>query len=430
MNLFHSPENKESLEAVLGQLKQFINNVDFITPFTDAMSFDDDILNMNYSEFVGRRGENYAYESLKAMGEKNIFRDLYIPTKEGKYSQIDLLVVTSTGIVVIESKNYSGWIFGSEHQTQWTQTFPNGQKYKLYNPIKQNQGHIYALSSFLGLNARDDFHSCILFGSECELMDVPDDSDSMCILQDVDLKPYMKYIHEKKAVRFSPEQMQDITTQLNTCTEASDEVKSAHQERVRTRQEEFGRTTWERNYQRYTQTNYKHSSPPPNKQTPPPPSKQSNPQPSPPSFAIYIMSYHKEPSGVGGWSAVINNHGKAREIHSKVAPPTTLNRIYLYGLLDTLGQIQNTPTLTIYSDCRYLLDNLPRVKQWKEHNWTLPEGNYVENADLWAQILSLTAHIQIKTELITENNHFGEICANHAKKITEDKPIPPLSSYP
>lgn len=63
-------------------------------------------------------------------------------------SQIDHVVISKYELFVIETKNYKGWIFGSENAYEWTQViFSN--KYKLYNPLKQNLGHIKALQSNL-----------------------------------------------------------------------------------------------------------------------------------------------------------------------------------------------------------------------------------------------------------------------------------------
>ncbi|MEO5913818.1 MAG: nuclease-related domain-containing protein [Luteolibacter sp.] len=44
------------------------------------------------------------------------FHDLYLPRPDGQGStQIDHVVVSPFGIFVIETKNYRGWIFGSEN---------------------------------------------------------------------------------------------------------------------------------------------------------------------------------------------------------------------------------------------------------------------------------------------------------------------------
>jgi len=62
---------------------------------------------------------------------------------------------------VIETKNYRGWIFGSEKQPQWTQQIYR-RKHKFQNPLHQNKLHVKALMQFLNL-PEDHFHSVVLF---------------------------------------------------------------------------------------------------------------------------------------------------------------------------------------------------------------------------------------------------------------------------
>lgn len=82
----------------------------------------------------------------KGVHPKAIFHDLYLKRKSESYSQIDLVVATPQGLVAIEVKDYSGWLFGSERQRYWTQILNYGkEKYRFYNPIMQNAGHIKAL---------------------------------------------------------------------------------------------------------------------------------------------------------------------------------------------------------------------------------------------------------------------------------------------
>ncbi len=69
-----------------------------------------------------------------------IYHDLYLQTRPGKYSQIDLVVTSEVGIIVFEVKDFAGWIFGSGNHTQWTQVLAYGRiKHRFYNPILQKQ---------------------------------------------------------------------------------------------------------------------------------------------------------------------------------------------------------------------------------------------------------------------------------------------------
>ena len=67
----------------------------------------------------------------------------------GKSHQIDHIEIRQNGIFCIETKNYKGWIFGSENQDKWTQTLYNGEKHQFVNPLKQNKSHIYHMSQVL-----------------------------------------------------------------------------------------------------------------------------------------------------------------------------------------------------------------------------------------------------------------------------------------
>lgn len=51
-------------------------------------------------------------------------------------TQIDHVVVSLYGMFVIEVKNYSGWITGAEHGSQWVQTIYR-TKNRFMNPIHQ-----------------------------------------------------------------------------------------------------------------------------------------------------------------------------------------------------------------------------------------------------------------------------------------------------
>ncbi|MBD9653756.1 NERD domain-containing protein [Pseudomonas sp. PDM12] len=76
-------------------------------------------------------------------------------------TQIDHVFLSVYGIFVLETKNMSGWIFGSEKQAQWTQKFPK-HTFKFQNPIRQNYKHIKALEANLGISP-EHLHSVITF---------------------------------------------------------------------------------------------------------------------------------------------------------------------------------------------------------------------------------------------------------------------------
>lgn len=86
----------------------------------------------------------------------------------GMMSQIDHIVVSKYGVFVIETKNYKGWIFGSENAYEWTQVIFNN-KYKLYNPLKQNLGHVKALQANLADYPNLDYFPIVVFTGSARL---------------------------------------------------------------------------------------------------------------------------------------------------------------------------------------------------------------------------------------------------------------------
>jgi hypothetical protein len=123
------------------------------------------------STFKGFLGETVINVAMWLKLEKDVYHRLNgitLPRANGGSTQIDHIIVSVYGIFVIETKNYKGWIYGKETQRQWTQSFPNGSKFKFQNPLRQNYLHVKTLADLLELEL-SYFHSMIAFIGECEL---------------------------------------------------------------------------------------------------------------------------------------------------------------------------------------------------------------------------------------------------------------------
>lgn len=107
----------------------------------------------------GREAEEYISTYLRSLGrEYLVFDNVLLKTNsKGGTTQIDHIVVSPYGIFVIETKSHKGKIFGNIESKNWVQTLitrKGVQKYKFYNPVLQNAGHIRALSKLLGMDYR------------------------------------------------------------------------------------------------------------------------------------------------------------------------------------------------------------------------------------------------------------------------------------
>lgn len=104
---------------------------------------------------------------------QTIFHDLYVEKSQGEFSQVDVVIATTEGIIVIEVKDYSGWIYGNGNNSHWTKVLAYGkEKYRFYNPIKQNKAHIDALRKQLKQFRDIPFFSIIVFFGDCELKEI------------------------------------------------------------------------------------------------------------------------------------------------------------------------------------------------------------------------------------------------------------------
>ena len=133
------------------------------------------------------------------------FHNLILPI-DGETTQLDHLYVSPFGIFVVETKNYSGWIFGSARQRQWTQVLYQ-KKHSFQNPLHQNYRHIKAAAAVLRL-PESSFHSVIVFtGSDYTFKtEMP---DNVC-----DLKQFDTYVHRFKQRILSDADIQAACTLL------------------------------------------------------------------------------------------------------------------------------------------------------------------------------------------------------------------------
>lgn len=134
-----------------------------------------ELYEMITSPYRGTPSERHLVSCLLESGLKPtaIYHDLMIESGNGKTTQIDIVVATDVGLIVIEVKDYTGWIFGRGNQDYWTQVSGYGRyKNRFYNPFKQNEGHIKALRGLSPQMKNLPMYSLVVFAGSCELKDV------------------------------------------------------------------------------------------------------------------------------------------------------------------------------------------------------------------------------------------------------------------
>lgn len=168
------------------------------------------LLKVKLPTIKGQFGEWQVIRLLGKLGEQyKVFNDLYIPKEGGGTAQVDHIITSPYGIFVVETKNYAGWIFGSEHQAQWTQVIYK-RKEKLYNPIRQNYGHVMSLKSYLGTGDLQIFHSIVAFSSQSTFK-FKEDFNSAAVIQFPELAATIK---EKRIPLIGKNELDGINKRL------------------------------------------------------------------------------------------------------------------------------------------------------------------------------------------------------------------------
>ena len=186
-------------------LKQIIGKQSALTyvPFLLLVVFTLVMLWLGSARQKGKRGEKRVFNILsKSLPDGFIvLNDIYLPSSDGTTTQIDHIVVSQYGVFVVETKNYSGWIFANARDDEWTQVIYR-RKSRFQNPLRQNYRHICALAECLGIS-KDYFHSVVAFTENCTFKTPMPDG----VVHTVALADYIKSFDR---VLFDPAQVPEV----------------------------------------------------------------------------------------------------------------------------------------------------------------------------------------------------------------------------
>lgn len=190
-----------------------------------------------FKGWIGELQVHLAAKLFLGGGEYHVIRDVTIPA-EGGTTQIDHIIVSRFGVFVVETKNMNGWIFGTERDAQWTQSFGR-RSFKFQNPLRQNYKHTRTLAEMLGLPHAAVVSVIVFVGNAQLKKEVP---ENVTITGG-----YIRYIKSHREPVLSDQQVQEVVAAI-----AADRLKSgmatrqAHVQNVRAiveRKEAIARVT-------------------------------------------------------------------------------------------------------------------------------------------------------------------------------------------
>lgn len=116
------------------------------------------IIKIFSAKIIGWFGELWTRRKLNKLPKDKykVLNNIFIKLNNSTY-QIDHVVVSSYGVFSIETKQYNGYITGGKYDKKWVRHVGKN-KYYYTNPIRQNYGHVKALSELLNLDESKIFN--------------------------------------------------------------------------------------------------------------------------------------------------------------------------------------------------------------------------------------------------------------------------------
>ena len=127
-------------------------------------------------EILLRNGTSFEFKVMNDVitefPEAKIYHDVkYYSTYLQQETQVDLLIITSTGVFMIEAKNWKNWVAGTYDDFFWYGRSRESKTLKVHNIVMQNLIHIRELRNILRVRGYEPpvFHNIVVFPDGTEL---------------------------------------------------------------------------------------------------------------------------------------------------------------------------------------------------------------------------------------------------------------------
>lgn len=198
-------------------------------------------------QFKGKQGEKFVNNKfLSQLNPLNytLLADIMLHNESDiGTTQIDHVIVSNFGVFCVETKAYSGWILGRESDKYWTQSI-NYRKYRFYNPLRQNYGHVKTLEKLLApLNIPVPIYSFIAF-PDAEKLKITG-TDSVGYARDIvdKIKGYSQVI-------LSNEDKDIIINAINQANIVDENIRREHSKKINEMRDAPPQVRYKKRYRR------------------------------------------------------------------------------------------------------------------------------------------------------------------------------------
>ena len=123
---------------------------------------------------------------------------------------------------------------------------------------------------------------------------------------------------------------------------------------------------------------------------------------------IYTDGACRGNPGPGGWGALLEYQGVTEELNGYEAD-TTNNRMELTAAIMALSRVKRPCRICLTTDSRYLRDGITRwIHEWKRNGWKTANRKPVKNEDLWKQLDTMIANLDIEWHWVKAHNGHPE----------------------
>jgi len=130
--------------------------------------------------------------------------------------------------------------------------------------------------------------------------------------------------------------------------------------------------------------------------------------------------------GPGGWAAILECGGATKEL-SGGEIHTTNNRMEMTGVIMALRNLNQSCTVDLYSDSKYVIDALEKgwAYGWQKNNWIKKDKKPALNSDLWIDLLEQIERHQMRLHWVKghannpKNNRCDELAVAETQRFKD-----------
>jgi len=128
-------------------------------------------------------------------------------------------------------------------------------------------------------------------------------------------------------------------------------------------------------------------------------------------------SCHGNP-GPGGWAAILECNGQAKELFG-AERATTNNRMELRAVIEGLSALREPCSVEVWSDSRYVIDGMKSwLASWKRRGWQTADRKPVKNVELWQALDAAAALHRVTWHWV--RGHDGHVQNERCDQLAND----------